>query len=73
MPQEIVEVPITGKITVVKVTVGCTVKEGDVVCILESMKMQNPILSPVGGSVKEVKVVPGQTVKSGEVIAVIDY
>ena len=73
MPQEIVEVPITGKITAVKVTVGSTVKEGDVVCILESMKMQNPILSPVGGRVKEIKVAPGQTVKSGEVIAVIEY
>ncbi len=73
MPQEIVEVPITGKITAVKVSIGSTVKEGDEICTLESMKMQNPVLSPVGGVVKELKVAPGQTVKSGETLAVIEY
>ena len=73
MATETVEVPMAGKIIEVKVTVGGSVQEGDVLCILESMKMENPILSPVSGVIKDVQVSPGQTVKAGEIIAVIDY
>jgi len=73
LAQEIIEVPIAGKITQIKVSVGSRVSEGDVICILESMKMENPILSPVTGVVKEIRVSPDQVVKAGGVIAVIDY
>lgn len=73
MASEIVEVPLAGKIIDVKVSAGAKIKEGDVICILESMKMENPILAPVSGVVSEVQVSPGQTVKAGGVIAVIEY
>ena len=73
MARETVEVPITGKIISVKVKVGDEVKEGDVLCILESMKMENPILAPVDGTIIEVGVAVEQVVKPGEVIAVIEY
>ena len=73
MAQEIVEVPITGKITSVEVKVGDEVKEGDVICLIESMKMENPILAPVAGKITEVKVSAGQTVETGNVIAIIEY
>ena len=73
MAQEIVEVPITGKIISVKVKPGDAVEEGDVLCILESMKMENPILSPVDGTVSQVGVNAEQVVQPGETIAVIDY
>ena len=73
MSSEVVEVPITGKIIEVKVTPGSTVEEGDVVCLLESMKMENPIFAPVSGTVKEVNVSAGQNVKFGDSIAVIEY
>jgi glutaconyl-CoA decarboxylase len=68
-----VEVPITGKIISVVANVGDKVSEGDVLCILESMKMENPIVATVGGTVKEIKVKPDQTVKPGDVIAVIEH
>jgi biotin carboxyl carrier protein len=68
-----VEVPISGKIISVDVKVGQVIKEGDVVCILESMKMENPIVAPVGGTVTEVRVKEDQVVKPGDVIAVIEY
>ena len=73
MAKENVEVPITGKIIKVEVKVGDTVKEDDVLCILESMKMENPIISPVGGTVTEVGVTVDQLVKPGDIIAVIEY
>ncbi|MBI4188205.1 MAG: acetyl-CoA carboxylase biotin carboxyl carrier protein subunit [Chloroflexi bacterium] len=73
MAQEIIEVPITGKITTVEVKVGDTVQEGDVICFIESMKMENPILSPVAGKVTQLKVMPGQMVETGNLIATIEY
>jgi len=73
LARETVEVPITGKIISVEVKVGDAVKEGDVICVLESMKMENPILSPVDGTVLEIGVKTEQVVKPGEKIAVIEY
>ncbi|MBI2856802.1 MAG: hypothetical protein HYX95_00650 [Chloroflexi bacterium] len=73
MALEIVEIPLPGKVISVAVSVGCQVSEGDVVCVLESMKMENPILAPVAGTVKEVKVAPGQFVSSGASAATIEY
>jgi biotin carboxyl carrier protein len=73
MAQEVIEAPLPGKIVRVAVTVGNTVEEGGVICIIEAMKMENPILSPVKASVIEVAVSPGQVVKTGEKIAVIKY
>ena len=73
MAQETIEVPITGKIISVNVKAGDEVKEGDVLCLLESMKMENPILAPVNGTVTQIGVTAEQTVKPGNVIAVIEY
>jgi biotin carboxyl carrier protein len=73
LARETIEVPITGKIISVEVKAGDKVREGDVLCMLESMKMENPILSPVDGTVIEIGVKPEQVVKPGEKIAVIEY
>ena len=73
MARETIEVPITGKIISVDVKIGDTVNEGDVICVLESMKMENPIITPVGGTVIEIGVKADQVVKPGEKIAVIEY
>jgi len=73
LAQEVVEVPITGKIISVNAKVGDKVSEGDTLCVLESMKMENPIVAPVNGTVAALKVNADQTVKPGDVIAVIEY
>jgi glutaconyl-CoA decarboxylase len=73
MAQEIIEAPIPGRVLQVNVTVGNTVEEGGVICTIEAMKMENPILSPVKGSTIEVAVSVGQTVKVGDKLAVIEY
>ncbi len=73
MAQEIIEVPITGKVLDIEVKVGDTVEEGDVICYVESMKMENPIVSPVAGKVTEISVTKGEAVEVGKTIAVIEY
>ena len=73
MAQEIIEVPITGKIISVNVKPGDKVNEGDTLCLLESMKMENPILAPVEGTIIQIGIAAEQVVKPGEMIAIIDY
>jgi len=73
LAQERIEVPITGKVISVSVKAGDSVKEGDTLCILESMKMENPVMTPVSGTVTEVGVAEGQVVKTGDLIATIEY
>lgn len=67
------EIPITGKITSVNVKVGDVVKEGDVLCMIESMKMENPILAPVSGTVIKIELSPEQVVEVGDLVAIIEY
>lgn len=60
-----------GKIVEVKVSVGAAVNKGDVVLVMEAMKMKNPIPTPEAGAVKEVKVAVGDRVTAGAVLVVI--
>ncbi|MFC1987623.1 acetyl-CoA carboxylase biotin carboxyl carrier protein subunit [Chloroflexota bacterium] len=73
MAQEIIEVPITGKIISVEAKVGDMVKEGDTICFIESMKMENPILAPVAGKITEIKASIGQVIETGNLLAIIEY
>jgi acetyl-CoA carboxylase biotin carboxyl carrier protein len=50
---------------------GDTVEDGDTLVILESMKMEIPVVAESGGTVSEIRVEEGQVVQEGDVIAVI--
>lgn len=63
---------ITGTVWKIEKQVGDRVAEGDVLVILESMKMEMPIEAPQGGTVKEIKVTEGQSVVEGAVVAVVE-
>lgn len=63
--------PIPGKILGLNVKSGDYVKRGDVVCILEAMKMQNEIVANQDGTIGEIKVAVGQAVATGDVLVVI--
>jgi acetyl-CoA/propionyl-CoA carboxylase biotin carboxyl carrier protein len=67
-----VTVPMQGTIVKVLVSAGDAVDEGQTVCVLEAMKMENNIAADKSGTVKEVKVEAGQSVGSGDVVVVID-
>jgi biotin carboxyl carrier protein len=63
---------ISGKIVRVNVKPGQAVARGDVLLILEAMKMENEIKAPADGTVKEVPVSEGARVTEGDVLVVID-
>ncbi len=67
-----VEAHITGTVFKIEIEVGSTVGEGDVLIIIESMKMEMPVEAPAPGRVTEVKVEEGQSVEEGDVLIVLD-
>jgi biotin carboxyl carrier protein len=64
--------PISGKILAVKVKVGDEVAAGQVVLILEAMKMENNVHAPTDGVVKEIAVSEGSEVGDGDLLLVIE-
>ncbi len=61
----VVTAPMNGNINAIKVTTGQTVKEGDVVMILEAMKMENDIPASKSGKIGQIFVQKGATVDTG--------
>ena len=68
---EKVDSPMPGTILKVNVAAGQTVKEGDLLVILEAMKMENEIFAPHGGTVAQVLVEKGASVNTGDVLVVM--
>ncbi len=67
----LLKAPMPGLVVSVPVTEGQEVKKGDVLVVLESMKMQNELKSPKAGKVEKVRVTAGQTVDQGEVMVTV--
>ena len=61
--------PMPGTILDVKVSVGQSVKKGDVICVLEAMKMENDIPAPADGVVASVNVQKGASVSANDLLA----
>lgn len=66
-----VKAPMPGKILSVSVSAGQAVKKGDLLLVLEAMKMQNEIYAPQDATVSEVRVSANQTVATGEDMVVL--
>ena len=68
---EKVDSPMPGTILKVNVAAGQAVKEGDLLVVLEAMKMENEIFAPKSGTVSQVAVSKGASVNTGDVLVVI--
>ena len=66
-----VTAPLPGNVLSVKVSQGATVKEGDVLLVIEAMKMENEVAAPCDGTVKQILVSQGQMVATGDTLIVI--
>lgn len=67
-----VESEVTGTVWKVETAVGDRVQEGDVLVILESMKMEIPVESPVSGTVADLLVAPQDAVQEDQVLAILE-
>lgn len=63
-----VTAPMPGTILDVKVTVGQSVKKGDVICVLEAMKMENDIPAPCDGVVASINIQKGSSVAANDIL-----
>jgi biotin carboxyl carrier protein len=70
MPE--VRAEITANVWQVRVEVGQRVEVGDELVILESMKMEIPVIAPLAGTISELAVAPDDQVTEGDLIAVIE-
>ncbi|WP_455543882.1 biotin/lipoyl-containing protein [Intestinibacter sp.] len=66
-----VQAPMPGKVLDVKTSVGAQVKNGDVLLILEAMKMENEIVANADGTIQSIEVSTGSNVNAGDVLIVI--
>jgi biotin carboxyl carrier protein len=67
-----VTAPMTGKIVSVKVKKGDAVKVGEILCVLEAMKMENEIISTRPGTVQKVSVSEGSNVNEGDTLIILE-
>ena len=64
--------PMPGKILAVKANVGDSVKKGQVILILEAMKMENEVVAPADGTIASIDVTVGASVESGDTLATLN-
>jgi biotin carboxyl carrier protein len=67
-----VSAPMPGKIVSVKASIGQTLKKGEVILILEAMKMENEIVSPQDGTLASINVTAGQAIEAGTLLATLN-
>jgi len=68
----IVTAPMPGKILGIKANVGQAVKRGEVLAILEAMKMENEIVAPEDGTVASINVAVGESIEAGKTLATLN-
>lgn len=67
-----VNAPMPGKVLSIKASVGQSVKSGEVLMVLEAMKMENEIVAPQDGTVASIEVAAGDSVEAGAILATLN-
>jgi acetyl-CoA carboxylase biotin carboxyl carrier protein len=72
MPSINIKADVTGKVWKLEAAVGASLAAGDIVMILESMKMEIPVEAPKAGRLASLSVAEGDSVREGQVLAVLE-
>lgn len=72
MATESVKSEITGKVWKIESEIGATLEEDDIIMIIESMKMEIPVMAPVAGILRDIQVKEGDDVSEGQVVATLE-
>jgi len=72
MPRTAVESEVTGTVWKIAAAPGATLAADDTIVVVESMKMEIPIVAPEGGRLVELRVQEGEAIESGQVVAVLE-
>ena len=64
--------PMNGQVVKIPLEVGDSVESGDIVLILEAMKMENEVTAPISGTLSELSVTSGQTVSPGQPLFLVE-
>lgn len=67
-----VQSEITGKVWAIEASIGDQLEEEDTIIVLESMKMEIPVVAPTGGKLKEILVREGDAITEGQDVAVME-
>ena len=67
-----IETPVTGTVWKINFQIGDQLSQGDVIMIMEAMKMEIPVESPTTGSLKELFIAEGDQVSEDDVVAVVE-
>ena len=67
-----VKAPMPGKILSIKASEGQSVSKGDVILLLEAMKMENEVVAPQDGTIATINVASGAAVEAGDILATLD-
>ncbi len=68
---EPIESPLPGVVLKIPVSAGQAVKEGDILVVIEAMKMENEVLAPRAGTVAQIVAAKGQTVNTGDTLIIL--
>ena len=72
MAETRVQSEITGKVWAIEAKIGDALEEEDTIIVLESMKMEIPVVAPSGGTLKEILVQEGDAVTEGQDVAIME-
>ncbi len=72
MPEQIVKAPMKARVIEFLVQQGASVTEQDVVCNIEALKMEVPVMSPAAGTIKELNASPGDNVAAGDALFTVE-